>query len=118
MADAKVYDEQSRMCDLGYLRTAYIDANGTQGWRCATEPVDDYVRKGGDIGDTTGRKCLCNALISNIGLGQIRQDGSLEPTLVTSGDDVADVARFPPRRGIEHRAKDVIDYLLGSVVEP
>ncbi len=117
LADVKVYDERPRMCDLGYLRTAYVDANGTQGWRCAGEPVDDYVRKGGDIADTLGRKCLCNALVSNIGLGQIRQDGSLEPALITSGDDVADVARFLPPGASTYRAKDVIDYLLSGVLE-
>jgi hypothetical protein len=35
---------------------------------------------------------------------------------VTSGDD-ADVARFLPAGASSYRAKDVIDYLLGSVVE-
>lgn len=117
LADAAVYDHRTRMCDLGYLRTAYVDEKGESGWRCAGEPVDDYVRKGGDIGDTMGRKCLCNALMSNIGLGQIRRDGSLEPTLVTSGDDVADVARFLREGESSYRAKDVIDYLLSDGVE-
>ncbi len=115
LADEKVYVERTRICDLGYLRTAYVDERGKKGWRCPAEPVDDYVRKGGDIADTVGRKCLCNALISNIGLGQIKRDGSLEPTLVTSGDDVAEVARFLPEGASSYRAKDVIDHLLGGI---
>ena len=118
LAEARVYEDRARMCDIGYLRTAYVDEDGMQGWRCAGEPVDDYVRKGGDVGDTLGRKCLCNALMSNIGLGQIRRDGSLEPTLVTSGDDVADVARFLRDGASTYRAKDVIEYLLAEVPEP
>jgi nitronate monooxygenase len=115
LADDRVYAERTRICDLGYLRTAYVDEDGKKGWRCPAEPIDDYVRKGGDITDTVGRKCLCNALMSNIGLGQIRRDGSIEPILVTSGDDVAEVARFLPDGASSYRAKDVVDHLLGGI---
>jgi nitronate monooxygenase len=110
-----VYEERTRICDLGYLRTAYVDEAGTKGWRCPAEPVDDYVRKGGDIADTVGRKCLCNALMANVGLGQIKRDGSREPVLVTSGDDVADVARLLVGGRSSYSAKDVVTYLLGGV---
>ena len=116
LAEETVYAERTRFCDLGYLRTAYVDEAGKKGWRCPGEPVEDYVRKGGDIADTVGRKCLCNALMSNVGLGQIRRDGSVEPALVTSGDDVAEVARFLRDGASSYRAKDVIDYLLGGIV--
>ena len=116
LTDQKVYAKRTRICDLGYLRTAYIDEDGKKGWRCPSEPVDDYLRKGGDIADTMGRRCLCNALMSNVGLGQIRRDGSVEPILVTSGDDVAEVARFLADGASSYRAKDVIDHLLGGVV--
>jgi len=115
LTEEKVYADRTRVCDLGYLRTAYVDEDGTKGWRCPAEPVDDYVRKGGDVADTVGRKCLCNTLLSNIGLGQIKRDGSVEPTLVTSGDDVAEVARFLPDGASSYRAKDVIDHLLGGI---
>lgn len=115
LADDRMYAERTRICDLGYLRTAYVDEDGKKGWRCPAEPIDDYVRKGGDITDTVGRKCLCNALMSNIGLGQIRRDGSIEPILVTSGDDVAEVARFLPDGASSYRAKDVVDHLLGGI---
>ena len=116
LSDESVYAKRARICDLGYLRTAYVEEDGSKGWRCPAEPVDDYVRKGGDIADTIGRKCLCNALMSNIGLGQIKRDGTHEPILVTSGDDVAEVARFLPAGASSYGAKDVIDYLLGGIV--
>jgi nitronate monooxygenase len=100
------------MCDLGYLRTAYRRDDGTVGWRCPSEPIDDYVAKGGDAADTVGRKCLCNALIANIGHPQRQRNGYVERTLITSGDDVADVARFLKRGRSTYRAIDVIVDLL------
>jgi nitronate monooxygenase len=114
LSDEGVYAKRARICDLGYLRTAYVDENGSQGWRCPAEPAGDYVDKGGDIADTVGRKCLCNALMSNVGLGQTKHDGSIEPALVTSGDDVTDVARFAPEGASSYRAADVITSLLGD----
>ena len=115
MSDEDAYVERARICDLGYLRVAYVGEDSVKGWRCPAEPVDDYIRKGGDMADTVGRKCLCNALMSNIGLGQIKRDGSVEPILVTSGDDVAEVARFLPDGASSYRAKDVIENLLGGI---
>ncbi len=116
LTDEAVYIDRTPMCDLGYLRVAYVDDDGRKGWRCPSEPVGSYVRKGGNITDTVGRKCLCNALLANIGLGQIKKGGLEEPTLVTSGDDTVDVARFLPEGATSYRAKDVIDYLLRGAV--
>jgi len=44
-----------RICDLGYLRHLYRKADGTVGYRCPSEPVADYLRKGGQEADTSGR---------------------------------------------------------------
>ncbi len=44
-ADEQIYSERTRICDLGYLRTAYVDEDGNKGWRCPAEPTDDYVPK-------------------------------------------------------------------------
>ena len=115
LSDAAVYAARPRICDLGYLRTVHVDTDGNQGWRCPAEPTDDYVRKGGDLADTVGRKCLCNALMSNVGLGQISRSGSVEPPLATSGDDIADVARFLPEGASTYGARDVIDHLLSRL---
>lgn len=115
LTDESVYRDRIRVCDLGYLRSAYADADGKKGWRCPAEPIDDYVRKGGDIEDTVGRNCLCNALMSNVGLGQTKVDESTEPLLITSGDDAAQIARFLPDGASTYKAKDVIDVLLKGV---
>jgi nitronate monooxygenase len=112
LSDQAVYEQRSRICDLGYLRTAYRRDDGTVGWRCPSEPVDDYLRKGGSEADTVGRKCLCNSLIANIGHPQIQRNGAIEGELITSGDDVANVARFIPEGHDTYRAIDVIRYLL------
>jgi nitronate monooxygenase len=112
LSDPDVYEDRTRVCELGYLRTAYQKDDGKIGWRCPAEPVDDYVGKGGDAEDTTNRKCLCSALMANVGLGQIQREGAREPTLITSGNDVADVARFLPSGADSYRAADVIRHLL------
>jgi hypothetical protein len=99
---------------LGYLRHAYKKDDGTIGWRCPAEPVADYVARGGAEEDTVGRKCVCNGLMANIGLGQIQPDGAVELPLITSGDDVAGVRRFLKPGAVRYTAADVIDYLLGN----
>lgn len=106
-----VYENRTRICDLGYLRHAYKQPDGALGWRCPGEPVEDYVRKGGKEHDTHGRKCICNGLLANIGLGQVRRDGEEEKPLVTSGDDITNVARFLKPGADSYRAVDVLDYL-------
>ena len=65
----EVYACRERLCDLSYLRQPYERADGTVGYRCAAEPVHMYVRKGGAVEDTEGRKCLCNGLTATIGPG-------------------------------------------------
>jgi nitronate monooxygenase len=59
--------QRRRVCDLGYLRTTYLQENGKIGYRCPAEPVASYVRKGGLAEETSGRLCLCNALQANAG---------------------------------------------------
>jgi nitronate monooxygenase len=117
LSDSGLYEKRQRICDLGYLRHAYRKENGKLGWRCPSEPVEDYVRKGGDEKDTRGRKCICNALLANIGFGQVQRDRETELPLVTSGDDVAKVARFLEPGSNSYTAADVIDYLLAGVKE-
>ncbi len=104
--------ERKRICDLGYLRVAFKRPDGRTDYRCAAEPVEDYVRKGGLAADTEGRKCLCNALTANVGLAQVRGE-SEEPILVTSGDDLSIIGTFLAGR-TSYAADDVIDYLLQS----
>lgn len=105
-------DTRERVCDIGYLRTAYQVADGKLGYRCAAEPVEAYVKKGGDVADTVGRRCLCNALLSNIGLPQERNEGAELP-LVTSGDDLVSLGSFLAGRS-GYSAADVIAHLLSG----
>ena len=107
-------EKRTRICDLGYLREAYRKENGNIGYRCPSEPVDDYVKKGGKIEDTVGRRCLCNGLVATMGLGQKRRNGTEEIPLVTAGDDLKFVLRFLKPGQISYTAKDVLRILLGS----
>jgi nitronate monooxygenase len=102
---------RERVCDLGYLRVAYYTPEGTIDYRCASEPVDAYVRKGGKPEETEGRRCLCNALLANIGHAMTRGGGQVEPPLLTSGDDLATLSTFLDGRS-RYSAADVITYLL------
>jgi nitronate monooxygenase len=112
-ASREVYQRRERICDLGYLRTAYKRDDGRIGYRCASEPVDTYRKKGGALEDTKGRKCLCNGLMADIGHGQVR-DGVRELPLLTSGDDLVRLDRFLSGRE-SYSAADVLDYLLSGI---
>ena len=115
VVDMKMETKRERVCDLGYLRTAYKTEEGKIGFRCAAEPIDDYIKKGGAEQDTVGRECVCNGLMATIGLGQVRHDGSDEPILVTAGNQAATVAEFLRPGETSYSAKDVIDRLLAPV---
>ena len=114
LSEEAAYGERPRLCDLGYLRRAYRRADGTLDYRCPSEPVDDYVRKGGRAEDTVGRKCLCNALVTNIGMGQRRADGYEELPMLTAGDDIACVRAYITPDHLSYRARDVIESLVPS----
>lgn len=111
-ADPAVYAARPRICDLGYLREAYRMPDGALGYRCAAEPEATYRAKGGAPDRTAGRKCLCNALLANIGLAQVRNGSGPEPGLVTCGDSLSEVARFLPDGTSSYTAGDVISTLL------
>lgn len=110
LSESDVYESRPRICDLGFLRTPYRETDGTVGYRCPAEPVDDYLRKGGDIEETEGRRCLCNGLVSNIGLGQVR-DGEVEPPILTSGSDLSVLQPFLAAAHTTYTAADVIAHL-------
>ncbi|WP_230881814.1 nitronate monooxygenase [Planomonospora sp. ID91781] len=109
-ADTGVYAARPRLCDLGHLRTPYLKADGAVGYRCPAEPAATYVRKDRPAADTVGRRCLCNGLVSAIGLAQHRPDGYTEPPLLTLGQDLAFLADLPA----DHTAADVVAGILGT----
>lgn len=112
VSDSKVLNERDRICDLGYLRELYSKPGGGIGYRCPSEPTEDYLRKGGNLANTVGRICVCNGLMATVGFGQIRKSVE-EPILVTAGDDVLNVARYIKPGQTTYTAGDVIDTLLG-----
>jgi NAD(P)H-dependent flavin oxidoreductase YrpB (nitropropane dioxygenase family) len=115
LSDTKSLPARERLCDLGYLRQAYRRADGTIGYRCPAEPVDDYIRKGGTLEETQGRECVCNGLVGTIGLPQVNSENISGLPLVTAGNEVANVARFVPPGRDSYTAADVIRLLLGKM---
>jgi len=111
ISEQETYEQRTRVCDLGYLRTAYRTDKGGINYRCPAEPVETYVKKGGLEADTVGRKCLCNALMSNLDRGQLRNGEAPEKPLLTSGDDLENLGLFLNGR-TSYTAADVLDYLL------
>jgi len=64
------------------------------------------------MADALGRKCLCNGLVANIGLGQLRSESDSELPLVTAGDNVTYIPRFLKPGADSYTAVDVIRQLL------
>ena len=112
LADDAVYAARPRLCDLGYLRIPYQREGGRVGYRCPAEPPDAYQRKGGDVAETAGRRCLCNGLLATIGLGQRLDDGTAEPPVVTLGADLGFLPGLVAVAGTDFTAADVLAYLL------
>ena len=114
LSDADVYGERNRVCDLGFLREPYAAGDGSIGYRCSAEPEACFAKKGGEPAASTGRICLCNALLANIGHAQIRRDGRVELPLVTVGDDLNKVAQFLAPGHDSYSAADVVESILGT----
>jgi len=112
LADDAVYAARARLCDLGYLRVPYQRDGGRVGYRCPAEPPDAYQRKGGDVAETAGRRCLCNGLLATVGLGQRLDGGGTEPPVVTLGQDLGFLPGLVAVAGTDFTAADVLAYLL------
>lgn len=115
IADPALFDARPRICDLGYLRSAFSKPDGSVGYRCPAEPVEHFVMKGGTSENTEGRKCLCNGLQATVGLGQVRGHRYEEPALLTSGEDIKRIKRFLTPGQTSYSASDVIDSILGAI---
>lgn len=102
---------RSRICDLGYLRLPFKRINGSIGYRCPAEPIQNFEFKLGSKDSSASAKCLCNALMANIGLGQIRPGGNTELPLVTLGSDLHGCREMLKRHPYGWNASNVIDYL-------
>lgn len=118
LSEDDLYEARQRICELGYLRHLYRKPDGTLGYRCPAEPIEEFIRKGGDIKDTVGRKCICNCLPATVGLGQVHADHQQELALVTAGNDIDQITRFLKPGSDSYAAEDVIQCLLAEVKNP
>lgn len=115
LAMLETYLKRPRICNLGYLRSVYKKEDGTLGYRCAAEPIKAFVKKGGSEDETEGRKCLCNALVANIGLPDVYKNGYVEQTLITAGDTLNKVREFIKDGADSLSVSDVVEKLMGSI---
>lgn len=109
------YLARPRKCDLGYLRTAYRQDDGKVGLRCAAEPVETFLKKGGKLEETVGRKCLCNGLFSAVGMAQDQESGYQEMEIMTAGDEISNLARYIPAGEKTYSALHVISFLKSKL---
>ncbi|HAU07960.1 MAG: 2-nitropropane dioxygenase, NPD [Candidatus Yanofskybacteria bacterium GW2011_GWF1_44_227] len=108
LSDSAVYDNRTRYCALRYLATP-VEKDGKIIYLCASEDVDQYVRKGGKIEDTVGRACLCQGLLATADLGTPG-----EPEIATLGDDVNFLEHLMGGPDDTYTVADVIGYLLSA----
>lgn len=104
-----------KLCDLGYLREPALSETGRTIYRCPSEPDDQFIKKGGAVEDIDGRKCLCNGLMSNIGLPQVRKDGYVEAPIVTLGSDIEGAKVLLKSHPDGYGADDAVTWLLSLV---
>jgi len=111
MSGLAEYLIRPRACNLGFLRHLYKKDDGEVGYRCPAEPGESWLAKGGQESELEGRKCLCNGLLANLGLGIDRRDGYVERPLVTVGDCFNQIHELVRGWGEGYSANDVIEYL-------
>ncbi len=109
LSDAALIAAREHRCNIGALASPYICPDGGIGYRCAAEPPDRFIEKGGDGADNDGACCLCNGLMATAGLGD-----PTEPPIVTLGDDVSFLRELMRHENDRYSAQDAMDYLLGN----
>ena len=108
MSEQAVYKSRVRNCSRKALQFP-AEANGKIIFRCAAEPIEDYLKKGGKLEDTIGARCLCNGLFSAATLGDPN-----ELPIFTMGDDVSFLRHLMKDENDSYRATDAIAYLLSK----
>lgn len=120
LSEQRVYQTRKRVCNIGYLVEAYRkderEGDGI-GFRCPSEPLDAFVRKGGSKADAEGKLCLCNGLGAAAGLtGTARSEA--EPFLSTLGKDVGFYRQLDTQADGSYSAEDVIRTILPAASGP
>jgi NAD(P)H-dependent flavin oxidoreductase YrpB (nitropropane dioxygenase family) len=109
MSDPAVYAVRERVCDLSALLVPYLRPDGEVGFRCASEPVEDYVRKGGRVENTVGACCLCNGLLSASGFGTPG-----EAPIFTLGNDVSFLRHLMRHENDSYTLAQAMTYLTSE----
>jgi nitronate monooxygenase len=102
---------RKRICNMGLLREPYQGADGTIGYRCPAEPESVFAAKGGNTVRSPNARCLCNALLANIGLGMAYAGGRLEKPLLTVGKHLDSLRQLIQKVGTDYSAIDVLRFL-------
>jgi NAD(P)H-dependent flavin oxidoreductase YrpB (nitropropane dioxygenase family) len=109
VSDSNVYDAKKRVCTYGYLVRPFMNGGGKIDFRCPAEPIDVFVRKGGKLEETEGRRCLCVGLSAAV--NQAR-DG--EPAIVTLGKDNSFARKLMQTPNDTFSAENVVKFILGK----
>ena len=117
ISDHELFEERRRLCDLGYLRTVVEKADHRIAYRCAGEPEKTFLFKEGEPGGTHEKKCLCNALMANIGMPQHRIDGYEELPLITLGSDQKGEKELLAQYPEGWSAREALGYLVKDSIK-
>jgi len=118
LSDDSVYESRSRLCDIGLLQQRGLskpDENGKRKLfhRCSAAPVESFMKKRGLLQNTQSRRCLCNGLLSTVGLGQVKNQIE-EPAIVTLGNHLDSIRRLSHQGQYPYWVRDVVNDLLGD----
>jgi NAD(P)H-dependent flavin oxidoreductase YrpB (nitropropane dioxygenase family) len=118
LADDMVYAARSRICDIGLLQQRGFskpDADGKRHLfqRCSAAPIEGFVKKRGLPHNTESRRCLCNGLLSTVGLAQGTNQKE-EPAIVTLGNHLDSIRRLSHQGQYPYWVRDVVMDLLGD----
>jgi nitronate monooxygenase len=121
LSEDDVYASRRRVCDIGMLQQRGLSKPDEHGQRtlfqrCPAGPIETYIKNRGLERNADERRCLCNGLLSCVGLGQVREiQGELmeEPAIVTLGNHLDGVRRLSRQGQAHYYVQDVVTDILG-----
>jgi NAD(P)H-dependent flavin oxidoreductase YrpB (nitropropane dioxygenase family) len=112
VGESAVYEDRKRVCDVGLLR-GWRPKDGKVIGLCPADKPDLFKKAGGAAWRCAGAMCLCNGLLSAVGVGQ-----PAEAPLITLGDTapVRELQRQLKR--LEYSAAEAAAFALGELKVP
>jgi nitronate monooxygenase len=122
VANDTVYSARRRICDIGLLQQRGLSKPTADGsrrlfHRCQAGPISDFVNKRGLERNTEDRRCLCNGLLSCVGLAQVvkrNDEFTEEPAIVTLGNHLDGIRRLSRQGQTTYWVRDVVTDILGT----